>query len=33
MITDIPPSFVLAEEDDLYICGTVDALNRFYEEF
>jgi Trk K+ transport system NAD-binding subunit len=30
---DIPPSFVLSEEDALYVCGTVNAFDRFYEEF
>jgi Na+:H+ antiporter len=33
IIMDIPPSFVLSEEDALYVCGMVDAFDRFYEEF
>ena len=33
VIMDIPPSFVLTEEDALYVCGTTNAFDRFYEEF
>jgi Kef-type K+ transport system membrane component KefB/Trk K+ transport system NAD-binding subunit len=33
VIMNIPPSFILSEEDALYICGTVNAFNRFYEKF
>ena len=33
ILMDIPPSFVLAEDDALYVCGMVDAFDRFYEEF
>ena len=33
IIMDIPASFVLAEEDAIYVCGMVDAFERFYEEF
>ncbi len=33
IIMDIPASFVLAKEDALYVCGMVDAFDRFYEEF
>jgi Trk K+ transport system NAD-binding subunit len=33
IIMDIPPSFVLAEEDALYVCGTIKAFDRFHEEF
>ena len=33
IILEIPPSFILSEEDDLYVCGTAEALNRCYEEF
>jgi K+/H+ antiporter YhaU regulatory subunit KhtT len=33
VVMDIPPSFILAEDDALYVCGTVHAFNRFYEEF
>jgi Trk K+ transport system NAD-binding subunit len=33
IILEIPPSFILTEEDDLYVCGTAEALNRCYEEF
>ena len=33
VIMDIPSAFALTAEDELYICGTVDALNRFYEAF
>jgi voltage-gated potassium channel len=33
VIMDIPSAFTLTAEDELYICGTVDALNRFYEAF
>lgn len=33
VIMDISPSLVLAEGDDIYICGTIDGLNRFYEAF
>lgn len=33
IIMDIPASFVLTEEDAIYVCGMVDAFERFYEEF
>jgi Trk K+ transport system NAD-binding subunit len=33
VIMDIPPSLVVAEGDELYVCGTVNDLNRFDEEF
>ena len=33
IILDIPPSFVLAEEDALYVSGTAEAFNRYHEEF
>ncbi len=33
VIMDIPPSFVFAETDALYVCGTVNAFNRFYDAF
>ena len=33
VIVDIPGSFVLADGDALYVCGTVEAVDRFYEEF
>ncbi|MCZ6798736.1 MAG: NAD-binding protein [Gammaproteobacteria bacterium] len=32
IILDIPPSFVLAEDDALYICGTARAFELFYED-
>ena len=32
IILDIPSSFVLAEDDALYVCGTVRALEHFNEE-
>ena len=33
IIMDLPSTFVLAADDDIYVCGTVDALNRFYDSF
>ena len=33
VIMDVPRSFVLTESDALYVCGTVDAFNGFYEAF
>jgi K+/H+ antiporter YhaU regulatory subunit KhtT len=33
IILDIPPSFVLAEDDQLYVCGTADAFKLYNEEF
>lgn len=30
---DIPPEFSLITGDALYVCGTVDAFDHFYEEF
>ena len=33
VIMDIPPSFILNEGDALYVCGTVEAFDHFYEEF
>lgn len=32
-LMDIPASFVLSDEDALYICGTLDAFDRFHREF
>jgi len=33
IILDIPPSFILAEGDDLYVCGTAEAINCHHVEF
>jgi voltage-gated potassium channel len=33
VIMDIPSDLVLIEGDALYVCGTVDAFDQFYEEF
>ena len=33
VLMDIPPELVLEEGDGLYVCGTVDAFDHFYEEF
>jgi K+/H+ antiporter YhaU regulatory subunit KhtT len=33
VIMDIPPELVLVEGDALYVCGTVDSFDLFYEEF
>ena len=33
VIMDLPPSFILDEKDYIYVCGTVDALNRFYDAY
>jgi len=33
VIMEIPPTFILDADDDIYVCGTVDALNRFYDSF
>ena len=33
MLMDIPPSFLFAANDALYVCGTAAAFDRFYEEF
>ena len=33
VILDFAADFVLAENDDIYVCGTVAALNRFYDSF
>jgi Trk K+ transport system NAD-binding subunit len=33
ILMDIAPSFVLAPDDALYLCGTTAAFNRYYEEF
>jgi Kef-type K+ transport system membrane component KefB/Trk K+ transport system NAD-binding subunit len=33
VIMDIPAELVLMEGDALWVCGTVDAFDRFYEEF
>ena len=33
VIMDFGPEFVLAEDDDIYVCGTVEALNHFYDSF
>jgi hypothetical protein len=30
---DFQDDFVLAENDDIYVCGTVEALNRFYDSY
>ena len=33
IIMEIPSGFVLDAGDDIYVCGTVEALNRFYDSF
>jgi Trk K+ transport system NAD-binding subunit len=33
VLMDFPPSFALAPGDQLYICGTPDAVRLFYEKF
>ena len=33
VIMHFPPQFELLESDDIYVCGTVDALNRFLDSF
>jgi K+/H+ antiporter YhaU regulatory subunit KhtT len=33
VIMDIASAFTLGEADELYVCGTVDALNRFNQAF
>jgi Trk K+ transport system NAD-binding subunit len=33
VIMDIPPDFILVPGDALYVCGTVDDFDHFYEEF
>jgi K+/H+ antiporter YhaU regulatory subunit KhtT len=33
VIMDMPREFTLAPGDALYVCGTMDAIDHFYEEF
>jgi len=33
VLMDYPPEFRLAAEDALFICGTTQAVNRYYEEY
>ena len=33
VIMDIDASLILTAADAVYVCGTVDAFNRFSEEF
>jgi Trk K+ transport system NAD-binding subunit len=33
IIMEIPSGFILDTDDDIYVCGTVEALNRFYDSF
>jgi len=33
VIMDFPAEFTLAEHDDIYLCGTVESLNRFHDSF
>ena len=33
IIMEIASDFVLQAKDDIYVCGTVEALNRFYDSF
>ena len=33
VIMDFPATFSLAEDDDIYLCGTVESLNRFYDSY
>jgi len=33
IIMEIPSGFILDADDDIYVCGTVEALNRFYDSF
>ena len=33
IIMEFPPEFRLAEADEIYVCGTIEALNRFYDNY
>ena len=33
IIMDFPPAFILEPTDALYVCGTTNAVNRYYDEF
>ena len=33
LLADQPEEFRLAADDALYICGTTQAVNRYYEEY
>jgi Trk K+ transport system NAD-binding subunit len=33
VMMDFAATFVLVADDDIYVCGTVEALNRFYDSF
>jgi Kef-type K+ transport system membrane component KefB/Trk K+ transport system NAD-binding subunit len=33
ILMDLAPSFTLREDDALYVCGTANAVNRYYDEF
>jgi hypothetical protein len=33
VLMDYPPEFRLAAEDALFICGTTQAVSRYYEEY
>jgi Kef-type K+ transport system membrane component KefB/Trk K+ transport system NAD-binding subunit len=33
IIQEFASDFVLTEHDDIYVCGSVDALNRFYDSY
>jgi Trk K+ transport system NAD-binding subunit len=33
VVMDISPSFMLQQDDALYVCGTTNAVNRYYDEF
>ncbi|MDH3763869.1 MAG: hypothetical protein OEU50_23065 [Gammaproteobacteria bacterium] len=28
---DLPPAFRLGDTDQIYVCGTIEASNRFYD--
>ena len=33
MVMDFPPEFRLEDADQIYVCGTIEALNRFYDNY
>jgi Trk K+ transport system NAD-binding subunit len=33
MVMDFPPEFRLEDSDEVYVCGTIDALSRFYDNY
>jgi len=33
VVMEFPTEFRLEEDDEIYLCGTIEALNRFFDNY